>query len=83
MVYLCIIKLYRNIDIDNMSNEKVTEKPILTALREMEIGESVTYPAERGSYLKSACSQYGFEWGKKFTTSNNRDNRTVSATRIA
>ncbi len=83
LFYFCVIKLYRSIDIDNMSNEKITDKPILTALREMEIGDSVTYPAERGSYLKSACSQFGFEWGKKFTTCNNRDDRTVTATRIA
>lgn len=66
-----------------MSNEKSTDRPILTALRELEIGESVTYPAERSSYLKSACSQFGFEWGKKFTTSNNRENRTITATRTA
>lgn len=81
--YLCGIKLYRNINICNMNREKLTEKPILTALRELEIGESVTVPAERGSYLKSACSQFGFEWGKKFTTTNNREERTVTATRIA
>lgn len=81
--YLCGIKLYRNIDIYNMNREKLTEKPILTALRELEIGESVTVPAERGCYLKSACSQFGFEWGKKFTTTNNREERTVTATRIA
>lgn len=66
-----------------MGTEKITDKPILTALRELEIGQKVTYPAERGSYLKSACSQFGFEWGKKFTTTNNREERTVTATRIA
>lgn len=63
--------------------EKVANKPILTALRELEIGESVTYPAERSSYLKSACTQFGFEWGKKFRTKNNREERTVTATRTA
>lgn len=63
--------------------EKVIDQPILTVLRKLEIGESVTYPAERTSYLKSACSQFGFEWGKKFTTSSNREDRTITATRIA
>ncbi len=62
--------------------EKIIDKPVLTALRELEIGQSVTYPAERASYLKSACSQFGFEWGKKFTTTNNREERTITATRI-
>ncbi len=63
--------------------EKIIDKPVLTALRELEIGQSVTYPAERSSYVKSACSQFGFEWGKKFTTANNREERTITVTRIA
>lgn len=33
--YRCTIKLVRKIDISNMSNEKITDKPILTALREI------------------------------------------------
>ena len=33
--YLCSIKLVRKIDISNMGNEKITDKPILTALREI------------------------------------------------
>lgn len=63
--------------------EKTTDKPILTALRELEVGESVTYPAERTSYLRSVCVSFGLEWGKKFTTKTNREERTVSATRTA
>ena len=81
--YFAGIKLERNIERYIMKTEKSTEKPILTALRELEIGESCTYPAERTSYLKSACTTFGFEWGKKFTTSTNREERTVTATRIA
>ncbi len=66
-----------------MKNGKYTYRPVLTALRELEIGESVTYPAERTSYLRSACTQFGFEWGKKFTTTTNREENTITATRIA
>ena len=66
-----------------MQNGKYTYRPVLTALRELEIGESVTYPAERTSYLRSACTQFGFEWGKKFTTTTNREENTITATRIA
>ncbi len=65
-----------------MMAEKVIDRPILTALRELEVGQSVTYPAERSSYLKSACSQFGFEWGVKFTTAINRKERTITATRV-
>lgn len=63
--------------------EKPADKPILTVLRELEIGETVTYPAERTSYLRSACVAFGLEWGKKFKTKINREERTVSATRTA
>ena len=66
-----------------MKNGKYTYRPVLTTLRELEIGESVTYPAERTSYLRSACTQFGFEWGKKFTTTTNREENTITATRIA
>lgn len=65
-----------------MSNETSPDKPLLAKLRELEVGQSLTYPARRCSYLKSVCSQFGFEWGKKFTTTNNRQDGTVTATRV-
>ncbi len=61
--------------------KKVIDKPILTALRELEVGDFVTYPIERTSYLRSACVTFGLEWGKKFKTSINREDRTITATR--
>ena len=65
-----------------MRSKKITDRPILTALRELEIGESITCPAERTSYLRSVCVSFGLEWNKKFKTSTNREERTVTATRI-
>lgn len=65
-----------------MNKEICTEKPVLTALRELEVGQSATYPASRASYLKSACASFGFEWGKKFTTKTNREERTITVTRL-
>lgn len=59
------------------------EKPVLAQLRELKVGQSITCPAERGSYLRTICSQFGFEWGRRFKTTNNRELRTVTATRIA
>ena len=63
--------------------EKTTDKPILTALRELEVGQSVTYPVIRTSYLRSVCVNFGLQWGKKFKTTTNREERTVTATRTA
>lgn len=64
------------------NNETDIRKPLLAKLRELEIGESVSVPASRGTYLKSICSSFGFEWGKRFKTSNNRAENTVTATRV-
>ena len=65
--------------------DKKNNKPqsLLSSLRQLEVGQSVTYPAARTSYLRSVCGAYGLEWGKKFKTSTNREMRTVTATRIA
>ncbi len=66
----------------NNNEQKQEGKPLLSVLREMEVGESHSFPAERGSYLKSACTTFGFEWGKIFTTATNRADRTISVTRV-
>lgn len=63
--------------------EQTTDKPVLTALRALEVGESVTYPISRNSYVKSCCTNFGLEWDKRFTTKVNREARTVTATRTA
>lgn len=62
---------------------KITDKPVLTALRELKVGESVTYPAKRTSYLRSVCANFGIEWKKKFSTKINRADNTITATRTA
>ena len=63
--------------------EKTTDKPVLTALRKLEVGESLTYPASRTSYVRSVCVRFGLEWGKTFKTKTNRNERTITATRTA
>lgn len=61
----------------------VNQKPILTQLREMEVGDVLTFPAEKRGSVKAMCSEYGFEWNKTFHTSINRQERTISVTRSA
>lgn len=65
-----------------MNNSANDDRPILAALRELQVGDTCTYPAERASYLKSACTSFGFQWGKKFKTRTNRKERTVTAIRV-
>ncbi|MDY5632501.1 MAG: hypothetical protein SPF56_08450 [Bacteroidaceae bacterium] len=56
-------------------------KPILAQLREMKVGDILVFPAERRGTVKSMCSEFGFEWNKVFSTSINRQERTISVTR--
>ena len=58
--------------------EKQTTVKTLSA---MAVGESIIFPAEKLMSVKSTCTQYGWMWGKKFTTKLNAD-RTFSVTRI-
>ena len=46
------------------------------------VGEELTVPVSRSSYLKSICVSFGLQWDKKFSTSTNREQRTITATRI-
>lgn len=62
---------------------KNSERPVLTALREMEIGETLVYPISRTSYIRAACVSFGLEWGKKFKTSTNRADSTITVIRTA
>lgn len=64
-----------------MTSEKTADKPILTTLRELNVGEMHTFPAEKQSYIKSACAAFGFEWNKKFQTKTNRGDRTITVIR--
>lgn len=67
----------------NLTEDKMTDRPFLATIRQMELGDSVTYPIERASYVRSACVSFGAEWGKKFATKTNRAERTITVTRTA
>ena len=58
------------------------EKPKLAILRDMEVGEMRQFPAEDMNSIKSMCSSFGFQWGKRFATTTNREERTIIVTRI-
>ncbi|MCI7251262.1 hypothetical protein [Leyella stercorea] len=49
----------------------------------LEVGEELTVSVSRSSYLKSICVSFGLQWDKKFTTTTNREQRTITATRIS
>lgn len=63
--------------------ETTGKKSVRSILAELAAGEKVTFPAERTSYLRACCTNFGFEWDRKFSTSTNREDRTITVTRIA
>lgn len=59
------------------------KKSLLGQLNALEVGEELTVSVSRSSYLKSICVSFGLQWDKKFTTTTNREQRTITATRIS
>ncbi len=62
--------------------ESIKKTNLLGQLRTLSVGEELTVPVSRSSYLKSICVSFGLQWGKKFTTTINREERTITATRV-
>lgn len=65
------------------TSENQRKNSLLGQLRLLEIGETLTVPVSRSSYLKSLCTSFGLQWDKKFSTSTNRVERTITAKRIS
>jgi hypothetical protein len=63
--------------------KKEQKKSMLGILSEMEVGDSHSFPAAKTNSVKSMCSTFGFQWGKVFQTSLNREKRTVDVTRVS
>ena len=66
----------------NETSKNQRKKSLLGQLSNLAVGEELTVPVSRSSYLKSTCVSFGLQWDKKFSTSTNRGERTVTAARI-
>ena len=53
------------------------------AMRDMGIGESVAFPIESRSSIRTYCCEYGFEWKRKFKSKTDRTSRSIIVTRLA
>ena len=65
------------------TSENQRKNSLLGQLSLLEVGETLTVPVSRLSYLKSICTSFGLQWDKKFSTTTNRMERTVTAKRIS
>ncbi len=66
----------------NETSKNQRKNSLLGQLSDLAVGEELTVPVSRCSYLKSICVSFGLQWDKKFSTSINREQRTITATRI-
>lgn len=62
--------------------EEVREKPIRQTMQEMEIGDTIQFPITSLNTVRVSCTQYGLQWGKRFSTSINRTESTIDVTRV-
>lgn len=67
----------------NETSKNQRKKSLLGQLSNLAVGEELTVPVSRSCYLKSICVSFGLQWDKKFSTSTNREQRTITATRIS
>lgn len=60
------------------------ERPAMAILREMEVGDSYTWPSERAAYIASLSSRCNFDWApRRYSMRRNKDPRSITITRIA
>lgn len=50
-------------------------------LYQLKVGEKAVFDASRTSYIRNNCTNFGFEWDRKFSTSTDRETRTITVTR--
>lgn len=56
----------------NETSKNQRKKSLLGQLSDLAVGEELTVPVSRSSYLKSICVSFGLQWDKKFSTSTPR-----------
>lgn len=61
--------------------DKKKSKPARQVLLEMDVREVREFPINKLCSVRSACSQYGLEWGRKYSTSVDREERVITVTR--
>lgn len=69
--------------INDMTQTIENPTDLVDTLRGMAVGETKIFPAERANSVRSTASNYGFQWGRSFTTKTNRQDRVVIVTRTA
>lgn len=54
---------------------------LVNTLRNMEVGDILEFPAESANSVRATASNYGFQWGRTYTSKTDRSRRLVIITR--
>lgn len=66
-----------------MAKEKSKKIPAMARIREMEVGETVQFPAESVTSVRANLSTYAFMLDRKYKTHMNREEHCFDVTRIS
>lgn len=58
------------------------KKSVRSQIHDLKLGDKATFDASRTSYIRASCTNFGFEWGRKYSTSTDRKARTITVTRV-
>lgn len=58
------------------------KRSVRSQIHDLEVGDKATFDASRTSYIRASCTNFGFEWGRKYSTSTDRKARTITVTRV-
>ena len=62
--------------------QKKTTKCVSQLLREMEVGEKLSFPLPKMGSIKTMCAQYGLQWDKIFSTHVVAEEKIIEVTRM-
>ena len=62
--------------------EQKSKKSLLGVLASLEVGAYDDFPVKKLNSVRTACSSFGLQWGKRFTTKVNRETMTIRVTRV-
>lgn len=83
MLYLCTVKLINNLQNDKkMDINHTAKKPIRATLKDMAVGDTVSFPTSRTSCVRSTYSVLGLELGRKYKSQLSRESGVIKVIRL-
>lgn len=65
-----------------MKEEGNITQAVQPQLKEMKVGQKIAFPIRRVGTVKNSCSYIGLQYGRKFTTSLDREKELIRVTRV-